>query len=153
MVGGRVAFAPAAGLAVALSSGAMPAQAMTPPCSYDPATGRLVSPDKAGPDAEAVPYSTAPNGFVTWEVTREAGGRTLIDRAALQHCASGQELMVVFPATGNRAAHDLWESLVWGEGSHTLQDVADRLKQAGARPRLSRNALGSCACDTLGAVQ
>jgi hypothetical protein len=142
---GEVAAAGALALLPALAPFAAHATEPPPACGFD-VDRQTLAPygDAAAAPQAAVWARAAGSGFVAYTVGR-AGGRPAAV-AVVQHCASGDELLVAMPQDEGAALHR-WEDMVHGPGSHTLAAIGAEMEALGGRIRLSTGAIGTCVCD------
>ncbi len=128
------------------------ATALSPPpeCYYDRAAGRLVTPEAARSDTPAVFFQVTGETFVSWDVIREPHVPGVPERLVLQHCPTGQELLVVLPELGGRAIAARYDEMVFGAGRYTMRRIGEALAEMGAGVRRTTAEFGTCACDVIG---
>ena len=137
--------------AVVLTLCAVPAAALTPPppCQWDFDAQRLVTViDGVYAPAMADAYPAAVGeGFVSFSIFPGALGADAGEWFVLQHCRTGQELLIALPAGDTRQFHDVYEDMVFGNERYTMRQIGETLSQMGAGARLTQNEFGSCGCD------
>ena len=138
-----------AALAIVLAVLTAPASALTPlpPCAWD-ATAQRLGPSDTPPGNYAF-VQEAGDGFASSVIdgyeAYEYGPSAFI----LQHCPSGQELLVVLPQRDTRAFAEVYDDMVFGPEPYTMRQIAEALAPMGAGARMTENEFGSCACDWL----
>ena len=136
-------------LAIILAVLTAPASALTPlpPCAWDASAQRL-GPTGTSPGSYTF-VQEAGDGFASSVIdgheAYEYGPSALI----LQHCPSGQELLIVLPRRDTRAFAEVYDDMVFGSEPYTMRQIAEALAPMGAEARMTENAFGSCACDWL----
>jgi hypothetical protein len=140
-------------MAAALGLWALPATAMAPPapCQWDASAQRLVTVVDgvyAADMADAFPVPVG-DGFVSFSIYPAAMGASQAEWLLLQHCPSGQELLIALPAGETRPFHDAYEGMVMGDTPYTMRQIGEEMAALGASARRTQNEFGSCGCDHL----
>jgi hypothetical protein len=140
-------------LAAALGLWAGPSTAMAPPapCQWDATAQRLVTVVDgvyAAGLADAFPVPVGA-GFVSFSIYPAALGGAPTEWLLLQHCPSGQELLIALPGGETRPLHDAYEGMVMGDAPYTMRQIGEAMAALGAEARRTQNEFGSCGCDQL----
>lgn len=132
-----------AGVAAAvLAAGAVWAEDPPPACGFED-TRFTVAPYGTGTQAAVWPR-TVGTGFVAYAVTFP--GDRAARYAVVQHCPTGQELLVGLPNDGG-AVLGAWEDMVFGRGRFTLRQIGERVVEMGGSARVMAGRIGTCVCD------
>lgn len=136
-----------AGLVVAGLAGPAPATVIdAPPCLMDMTAGRLASEAAAGPDARQLRSARVwENDFVTFGWDGDAD-----ERAVLQHCPTGDFLLVVAPPETSGAVFDRFYTMLADERGYTLRQLGEAVAPLGAGARIGKGEWGDCICQELG---
>jgi len=137
-------------LALAISLAAVgPVSALTPlpPCVWDAETQRLGNGTTA-PGVYAF-VESAGDGFASIIVDGYEAYNYGPSAFILQHCPTGQELLIVLPEGDTTRFNEAYQDMVDGSRPYTMRQIAEALAPMGAGARMSENEFGNCACDWL----
>ena len=137
-------------LALAISLAvAGPVSALTPlpPCVWDAEAQQLGREDLAAGNYAFV--QEAGDGFASSVVDGYEAYNYGPSAFILQHCATGQELLIVPPEGDSADIAANYDDMVFGPGAYTMRQIAEALAPMGAAARMTENEFGTCACDWL----
>ncbi|NKX44353.1 hypothetical protein [Roseicyclus persicicus] len=143
----RAALALAA-CCVAGSAAALPPPA---PCVWNEGAGRLepVVDGVYAPGLQEVFPAAAGDGFVTWVLYGGTGDGYGPERFVLQHCPTGQDLLIVLPEGDVTRLEAAYDEMIRGEAPYTMRQIGEAMAQLGAGVRRVQNEFGSCGCDVI----
>lgn len=117
-----------------------------PPCLIDRNAGRLVSETAAGPDARQLRSARSwENDFVTFVWDGDAD-----ERAVLQHCPTGDFLLVVASPAASEAVFERFYAMLDDARGYTLRQLGEAVAPLGAGARIGKGEWGDCICRELG---
>ena len=131
---------------IALATFTGPATALTPlpACVWDTATQRLGDGSSA-PGTYAHSQSPA-DGFASTVVEGYEAYEYGPSAFVLQHCPTGQELLVILPEGNTDRFLEIYDEMVFGEQAYTMRQIGEQMGQMGAGVRMTESEFGDCAC-------
>lgn len=129
-----------------------PLSALTPlpPCTWDVAGRSLNVEQEAAGIYNPFAYPTeVGDGFASSTVDggeeHEWGDQAMI----LQHCPTGDELLILLPEGNTQRFSEVYNAMVYGSDPHTMREIGVTMGQMGAGVVTAQNEFGECACSWL----